>query len=75
MHQRDETFVTFGDAISSWLDKLDTVARGDCLCLMSKTDARSDVLDWRISAPASPHAIARVSPVLRRWGAAISIKR
>lgn len=74
-YQHDETLVTLGDAVvlASWLDKPDAATKGDYL--MSKAYTRLDFLKWRTHYPNFPHPVARIRPGVRRWGAAVNVKR
>lgn len=72
-YHREETFVTFGDAIASWLDKPDASTKGDCL--MCKTDAGPKKLEARVHGPGHSQLIARHGSGVRRCGVTIGIKR
>lgn len=67
LHQRETTFVTFGDAIASWLDLPDATTAGRC-----STDARNVVqaLDGQQSPEPQP-----IIPTGRRWQLGVSKKR
>lgn len=64
---RDVTFVTFGDALSNWLDEPDQYTRG--LCLMGRFDATRRAKIPEPLAPISAHATTG------RWRQAVSVKR
>lgn len=75
-YRRQETFVTFGDAIASWLDEPDHLTRGDCL--MSNDCADPEFLKWRAQVNQDPEAdsnVARLGHGVRLWTSAVSIKR
>lgn len=74
-YQRDETLVTLGDAIASWLDKPDTVTKGDCLMSKADSDTHHYFLKGLAHNLNSLHPIARIRPGIRRWGAAVSVDR
>jgi hypothetical protein len=66
---RNETFVTFGDAIA----KPDDTTKSDCL--MGRNDAGHDFLRWRLSDSNGSQPIVRHGKGTRRWGAAPNIRR
>jgi len=75
-YRREETLVTFGDAIASWLDNPDRLTRGDCL--MSKDCASREFLRKRARVNQDSEGISTVARRIRGvrfWGAAVSIKR
>lgn len=83
--QREQTLVTFGDAIASWLDDPDDFTKGRCLA--EKPDAQPGQHGWlyrrhdhellgqqtRTQSVPEPTMFNRTS--LRRWHNAVSIRR
>jgi hypothetical protein len=71
--QREETLLTFGDAIASWLDRPDGATKGECLA--SRSTLWSTVLDttWYLRPDPKPFGHApRQDPGVLRWRAAVS---
>ncbi|KAF2214466.1 hypothetical protein CERZMDRAFT_37887, partial [Cercospora zeae-maydis SCOH1-5] len=64
--QRGEIFVTFGDALASWLDEADRNTKGHCL--IEKTHERRP-------RRAETELPARRAQVKRRWAAAVDTKQ
>jgi hypothetical protein len=71
--QGEETLLTFGDAIASWLDRPDGATKGECLA--SRITLWSTLLDttWYFKPDPKPFGHApRQDPGVLRWHAAVS---
>lgn len=85
LRQREVTFVTFGDALASWLDKPDESTR-QC-CLMGKDEYTTFQKSWQtqhaeyetvasqVQSDDSPPPTTFLRRDLRRWSDAVSSKR
>lgn len=77
---REETFLTFGDAIASWLDQPDELTKGQCLAdagnFTWKSPGRSpDIRDFWYAREEEEVDRASQMPGLQRWRAAVSTSR
>lgn len=76
---REETLLTFGDAIASYLDRPDDLTKGRCLASRSNLEwtlpDRSIDLASFLQARTTHEDTALISPHLQRWRAAVSTIR
>ncbi|KAK5697818.1 hypothetical protein LTR17_023785 [Elasticomyces elasticus] len=76
--QKDETLVTIGDALSSFLDRPDERTKGRCL--MAKVDMSKGPLRWRASGVentpnTNPLPVTYYAPIRRHWFAGATVLR
>lgn len=71
--QRDVTFVTFGDAVSSWLEHPDELTTGRCL--LDKDSVVHGSAKWRSSYTMMPQPTVYNDHPRRQWRHAVSKKR
>ncbi|KAM3422268.1 hypothetical protein BST61_g2629 [Cercospora zeina] len=85
-YQSSETFVTFGDALASWLDDADESTKGNCLVeskhvRVKKAEGHAErlasqtpkgvLIRRRQATPSLLEGTARKAPGRRRWAAAV----